>query len=96
MKLFEATKVTVRVSIKKVGNKTIFIPLAEATLDEAVLAFSRWMNAIRVSPVMEGNRTTVEFREVNKGKNGKIVSLALFNVRPDQVAKLINYELKSE
>lgn len=78
-----------RVNIKKLGVKTEFITLCEATQEDVLALVKKVAESQKISPFVKGNVTNVEVRECIDSKNGKAKSISFRGIEPEDFKKLL-------
>ena len=87
-------KKILRISTTKKGHKTLYFNIIETTQDEFIQWLKKLIDKQHLSSFQTGNVTSITVRESLGGTNGKSKSISFKGLSPDEIADLINAELK--
>lgn len=79
----------IRLTIKRRGDKNLYIPLVETTLDKTEEMLRAAIRSATIDPLAKCNTTTIEMREATGGKNGAYRQLSFKGLSPQETFDLI-------
>jgi hypothetical protein len=81
----------IRLSFKRRGDKALYLPLVETTLDETEAMIKSALNEVKTGlfEQQKGYTTTIEMREATGGKNGKYRQMSFKGLSPSETRSLL-------
>jgi hypothetical protein len=79
----------VRLTFKRRGDKNLYLPLVETTLDETEDMLRSAIRSAEIDPLAKCNTTTVEMREATGGVNGAYRQLSFKGLSPQETRNVI-------
>jgi len=91
MKLYTQPKTPflIRINVKKIGEETEFITLCDTTQEKVKEWVIKTLENTKIKPFLSGNRTVIEIRAYEDGKNGKSISIPLFGLSPKEINDIL-------
>lgn len=82
----------IRLTIKRRGDKNLYIPLVETNLNETEAMLQTAIRSAKIDPLAKCNTTTIEMREATGGQNGAYRQISFKGLSPQETFDLItNY-----
>lgn len=85
----------IRLTIKRRGDKNLYLPLIETTLEETEKVLSEAIRGANIDPLSKVNTTTIEMREATGGKNGAYKQLSFKGLSPLETLNTITNYINS-
>jgi hypothetical protein len=79
----------IRLTFKRRGNKNLYLPLIETTLDEAETMLRNVIRSAKIDPLEKCNMTTIEMREAKGGINGAYRQLSFKGLSPEVIKNMV-------
>jgi hypothetical protein len=82
----------IRLTFKRRGDKNLYLPLVETTLDKTEEMIRAAIRGTAIDPLAKCNTTTIEMREATGGVNGAYRQLSFRGLSPEETKQaIINY-----
>lgn len=85
----------IRLTIKRRGDKNLYLPLVETTLDETEMILREAIRGANIDPLAKCNTTTIEMREATGGQNGAYRQLSFKGLSPQETMDIITKHINS-
>lgn len=85
----------IRLTIKRRGDKNLYLPLVETTLDETEKELREAIRAATIDPLAKCNTTTIEMREATGGQNGAYRQLSFKGLSPQETLDIITRHISN-
>jgi hypothetical protein len=72
----------IRLTFRRKGDKNVYLPLVETTLDETEKMIKQALSGLRINPLVKFITTTIELREATGGKNGAYRQISFKGLSP--------------
>lgn len=79
----------IRLTFKRRGDKNLYLPLVETTLEETEKVIKEAIKTAKIDPFAKCNTTTIEMREAQGGENGKYRQLSFKGLSPDETRQIV-------
>lgn len=81
----------IRLTIKRRGDKNLYLPLIETTLDDVEEMLRLAIRSATIDPLLKCSTTKIEMREATGGQNGAYRQLSFRGLSPTETHDLIIY-----
>lgn len=79
----------IRLTFKRRGDKVLYLPLIETTLDETETMLQKAIRSTKIDPLIKCNTTTIEMREATGGINGDYRAISFKGLSPEETRNII-------
>lgn len=79
----------IRLTFKRRGDKNLYLPLVETSLDETIEMLQTAIRSTKIDPLAKCNTTTIEIREATGGVNGAYRQISFRGLSPEETRNII-------
>jgi hypothetical protein len=79
----------IRLTFKRRGDKNLYLPLVETTLDKTEEMLRAAIRGAKIDPLAKCNTTTIEMREATGGQNGAYRQISFKGLSPEEIKNIV-------